>query len=200
MIRHGYLTGCGPMEFKFGGARFSFSFGFFAVVALYMLFDRTGIGVPAIAAVLLHEGGHILMMKLTGAKIDAMEFCPFGVRLQKRGMLGYGSEAAVYLGGVLTNALALLLALPWGGWNLFALSNLALIIFNLLPVGRLDGGQLLRLLLLRRLSPDHADLVRKWIGFLLLTPLFGAAFLLLPAGNYTLLFTAGYLALTLLRE
>lgn len=188
------------MEFKFGGARFSFSFGFFAVVALYMLFDRTGAGIPAVAAVALHEGGHILALRLTGAQIAAMEFCPFGVRLQKRGLLGYASEAAVYSGGVLANAAALLLALPWGGWSLFALANLALIVFNLLPVGRLDGGQLLHLLLLRRLSPDRADLVRKGIGFLLLTPLFGAAFLLLPGGNYTLLFTAGYLALTMLRE
>ncbi|MEM1483357.1 site-2 protease family protein [Oscillospiraceae bacterium PP1C4] len=187
------------MEFRLGGTYFSISFGFFAVLGLYMLFDREGAGLPAICAVALHEGGHILAMYLVGAQIVSMRFYPFGVRLEKRGILTYGKETAVYLGGVAANALCLLIAVPLYGWNQFAVVNAALILFNLLPVGRLDGGQLLRLLLCRMNSLSRAEALQKWIGFVVLTPLFAISFVLLPQGNYTLLFTAVYLAVTLLR-
>lgn len=187
------------MECRLGRTRLFFSFGFFAVLALYMLLDRTGVGLPAILAVVVHESGHILMMHLVGAQIESMRFCPFGVRLERRGLLGIRQETMIYLGGVLLNALAVVLWVPFYGWTLFALVNAALFCFNLLPVGRLDGGQLLRLALYRH-GAQYADSLRKWIGFFLLTPLFAAAFLLLPKGNLTLLATAVYLAITLLRD
>ena len=186
------------MAFRLFGTRFSFSFGFFAVLALYMLCDREGLGIPALAAVALHECGHILIMRLAGVAIPAMDFYPFGIRLEKRGMLPPGREAAVYLGGVAANALAAAATLALWGWNSFAACNAALIAFNLLPVGRLDGGALLRLSLGRR-PPRRAELIEKLIGFAILTPLFAAGFWLAARGNYTLLFTACYLALTLLR-
>ena len=42
------------MGFKFHGTRYFFTFGFFMVLALYMLFDRTGAGLPALCCVALH--------------------------------------------------------------------------------------------------------------------------------------------------
>ena len=47
------------MGFKFHGTRYFFTFGFFMVLALYMLFDRTGAGLLALCCVALHECGHI---------------------------------------------------------------------------------------------------------------------------------------------
>jgi Zn-dependent protease len=115
-------------------------------------------------------------MRLAGAQITAMRFYPYGVRLDKRGILSYGQEAVVYLGGVAANHLCILAVVPLFGWNLFAMTNAALILFNLLPVGRLDGGQLLRLLLCRTNSLSRAEFLQKCIGFLVLTPLFSHRF------------------------
>ena len=187
------------MEFRAGGTRVSFSFGFFAVLAVYILVDRQGVGLPALAAVVLHESGHIILMRLTGSRIPEMRFSPFGVRIERWGLLSDGREAAVYLGGVLSNLLTGGIIWLFCGWNLFTVVSLGLILFNLLPVGRLDGGQLLRLALGRSCPPDRADRLQKWIGFLVLTPLFAGGFFLAAQGNYTLLLTAGYLAVTLLR-
>ncbi len=199
LILHGSWMGWKAMEFRAGGTRVSFSFGFFAVLAVYMLVDREGIGLPALAAVVLHESGHIVLMRLTGYQIPEMRFSPFGVQIERWGLLPDGREAAVYLGGVLANLLTGGIAWLFCGWNLFTIVSLGLILFNLLPVGRLDGGQLLRLALGRGCSPEHADRLQKWIGFLVLTPLFAYGFYLAAQGNYTLLLTAGYLAVTLLR-
>ena len=187
------------MEFEWGGTRYSFTFGFFAVLALWLLCDRSGLGLPALGGVLVHEGGHILVMRLTGARILAMRFCAVGVRLEKRGLLSYGRETAVYLGGVAANLLAAGACVLLCGWNGFAAANLALCIFNLLPVGRLDGRVLLGLALCRAGKPEQAAFWQKLAGFAVLTPLFAAALLLLPRGNYTMLLTALYLAATLLR-
>ena len=40
------------MEFEWGGTRYSFTFGFFAVLALWLLCDRSGLGLPALGGVL----------------------------------------------------------------------------------------------------------------------------------------------------
>lgn len=188
------------MEIKLGGKRYIFTFGFFAVISVYMLLDRDGAGLLALAAVALHELGHVAVMRVAGAKIEAVRFCPFGVRLEKRGMLSYSAEAAVYLGGVAANLAALAVTLPLCGWNAFAYINAALAAFNLLPIGRLDGGVLLSLLLRRGCSLDTAEKVRMLIGFFVLAPIFAAGFWLLLRGNYTLIITAAYLAVTMVRS
>lgn len=188
------------MEFKVGGVRYFVSFGFFAVLALYMLFDRAGVGLPALAGVALHESGHIAALHLTGAEIAALRLYPFGVQLEKRGLLSYGREAAVYLGGVAANAVAILCFLPFTGWNLFCAVNAALALFNLLPVGRLDGGVLLELALCRCAGPVKARRISLAAGFCILAPLFAAGFWMALRGNYTLLLTAIYLSVALLRS
>ncbi len=128
------------MEFERGGTRYSFTFGFFTVLALWLLCDRSGLGLPALGGVLVHEGGHILVMRLTGARILAMRFCAVGVRLEKRGLLPYGREEAVYLGGVAANLLAAGVSVLLCGWNGFAAVNLALCVFNLRPAGWTAGS------------------------------------------------------------
>lgn len=189
------------MKFQLFGIRCTARFGFFLVVALYMALDESGMGLPALAAVLLHEMGHLWMLRFTGSKIPAVDFQPFGVRLLvQRGGVSVGQETLIYLGGILMNALCLLLWTPWRGWDGFALANGGLLIFNLLPVGRLDGGQLVRLALENRFPPHKAVLFHGLIGMGILLPLGVGGWLLLMQGNPTLLCTVVYLALTIWNE
>lgn len=186
------------MEFKLGGVRAYLSFGFFAVLAAYLLLDQAGRGGGMLAAVAVHEAGHLAAMGVWGGRVTALGLYPFGVRLEKRGLLPLGRECAVYGGGIAANLLAAALWGILGVQGQFWAANLALAAFNLLPVGRLDGGVLLRLALQRWL-PGQARRLELAVGFLLLAPLFAGGFLLLRRGNATLLATACYLAAALLR-
>lgn len=181
------------MEIKVGNIRCRFSFGFFALLAIYMLLDTEGLGFPVLFAVALHEGGHLAALYSCGGYLERVEFAPYGIRMEKRGMLSYRGEAIVYLGGVCANGAALLACLILGKWGNFAQVNLLLATFHLLPVGRLDGGALFRLALCRAGLGEQAPAISAGLALLLLLPLFCAAIWMAARGNYTLLLTAGYL-------
>lgn len=186
------------MEFRLGDLNTRFTFGFFTLLAVYFLLDQSGMGFPMLCGVAIHEAGHIAAMWRCGAKIQRMEFAFYGVRLEKRGLLSYRQEAAVYLGGVCANAITVLGCVLLGRTGFFAQVNLLLILFHLLPVGRLDGGALLRLAVSRAGYPEQAETVQLVVGILFLVPLFCAALWLCRGGNYTLFLTSCYLFAALL--
>jgi stage IV sporulation protein FB len=78
--------------------------------------------------------------------------------------------------------------------------NLAVAIFNAMPVGTLDGGQALRQILERFGSVEKAYVISRICSFLLLVPLFGGAIFLLWQGvaNLSLLLVCLYLAGTVI--
>lgn len=216
------------MEFKVGGVSVRFSFGFFLMIALSAIADSAGIALWVLTAVALHESGHLIAMRHCGAAVQSMEFSPFGIRLSRQGMISYRDETKIYLGGVKANMIAgfacvmLLLftdnqAFFHGAiWDLspflygprnmqevirvFLLVNLFLIVYNLLPIGRLDGGVLLRLAFIRAGCWEKASVLQRGVGLLLLSPLFCAALWLLPHKNFVLLLTSIYLAFSLLGD
>ena len=58
-------------------------FGFFLLLSLALLFDRSGLAVGCICAALLHELGHLLAMAVCGVPITAVYLCPLGVRIER---------------------------------------------------------------------------------------------------------------------
>lgn len=170
-----------------------FTFLFFAVLGVYMLLDTAGLGIPVLFAVAAHECGHLAMLYRCGGRLARIEFAPYGIRMEKRGMLSYAGESAVYFGGVLANALCVLGCLLFLQWGNFARVSLLLAVFHLLPIGRLDGGVLLRLALCRAGLGEKASAISTGLALVLLLPLFCAALYMARSGNYSLLFTAIYL-------
>lgn len=187
------------MDFSLNGVKISLSFWFFAVLGCYMIFDRTGTGIFVLCAVVIHECGHLLMLCLAGGRISRLILSPFGVRLEKEGALGISRELWIYAGGVLANVVSALICLLFGWHSVFLGASLSMIFFNLLPVSRLDGGVLLRLLLQKTAAPERIDLISRIVGGIVLVPLFALGFLLLRQGNVTLLLTAAYLSFFLLQ-
>lgn len=132
------------IELRFYGVRIRVCFGFLFINALMTLLSGN-IAVLALCACLLHELGHMAVMKLFGQKIYSITFYGAGVKISpKKGMmLTKWREAAVLCAGCGVNALLFMLF----GCSPFGLINLFLCVFNMLPAGGLDGGQLLKLFL-----------------------------------------------------
>ena len=114
---------------------------------------RVGLG---LAALLLHETGHLLTARGLGYRLRSLELWPFGAALS--GDVGAGSAAAlpVALSGPLCSLAA-------AGMSLLFLRPLV----NLLPAEPLDGGRALALLLSRTLGTRRAHRLTAWTGLLL---------------------------------
>lgn len=191
------------IEFSFKGVKVRFTFWFFAVVTVMLLIDKTGLSLMGLAACMLHELGHLLAFFLVGHTPKEISFEASGIRLVKTSsLLCYPKELLVLLAGSAANlvlSLAFYRLLPTPGGMLFAAVHLVLGLFNLLPVGALDGGRIVKLLLLLFCAPDRADKISRAISLLVVLPLAaGSLWLFFSSHNITLLITCAYLILLLL--
>ena len=174
------------------GGKINVSPAFLLLAAWLLYHDRQGIVFPALLACGLHEAGHVLVIRLVGGHIKQFNITVVGAELVLLHPLSYGRELLAAAAGPGMDLL--LAALIRGHWPLFTGLNLALTVFNLLPLGRLDGGRMLRCCLSMALGPEGADraaqlLDRGLAGLLLLLGLWAA----LLGGNPTLLLTALWL-------
>ncbi len=150
-----------------------------------------------IAALLLHEGGHLLAMKLFGYRDLALLFLPFlgALATAHKQDASLSQKFWISLAGPLPGLLLGLALLAFttqqqldsgwlieAGWILIGLN-----LFNLLPIYPLDGGQIADLLLFSR--HPYVGVGFKGLGVLLLG--------LLGLGQPMLLLFAGLIALSI---
>lgn len=137
-----------------------------AVVLLSLLFylNPRQICLPFVLAAACHEAGHLIVAKLLGGTVRRVQICAAGAVIYAS-FPTYGGEFLALLAGPLTNLLLGTLFLH--KWFDFALINLGLATFNLLPARSLDGGRLLFLLLLSLMLPDRADRAVQAVSALL---------------------------------
>ena len=190
--------------FKFSGIQVYLHFSWF-LVAAYELTQRTGIYssqvwdayeyVALFGIVLLHEFGHALACRQTGGTADQIVLWPLGgiafVNPPRRpGAMLWSIAAGPLVNVILLPILSVLLLLvrpDAGALEPTDLSllvghvwwiNLGLLIFNLLPVYPLDGGQILRSLLWFPLGEIRSLQIASVIGIIGAVALAGVAFLL----------------------
>ncbi|MBQ7380674.1 MAG: hypothetical protein IJW69_01170 [Clostridia bacterium] len=160
--------------------------------ALWVLTTPTRIPLLTLAAIAIHEAGHLiaaylLHMKPSGAIADTI-----GIRLLFREALpSYPKEIALCAAGPLANLLSLLVArlsgAPTGAF--FPSVSGALALLNLLPIEGFDGGRIAKSSLLLFLPPDRADRISDLFSFLFLFVLWCASvYLMMRAGNELSLF------------
>lgn len=130
---------------------FSVTPGFIVLLAAFVLVCEGGLLLCGLAAVGVHELGHMLALWAMGAGVERVRFTLFGgeilpahpLRLSPAGELcvlacGPLTNLVLAAGGALAGA-----ALPWG--YVLAGVSLSLALVNLLPVPGLDGGRMLAL-------------------------------------------------------
>ncbi len=129
-----------------------------------------------IAALILHEGGHLLAMKLCGYRDASLLFLPFlgAVATARKDDATLTQRFCVALAGPLPGLiLGVLLAIifkdvsysTWikqASWILICLN-----LFNLLPIYPLDGGQIIDILLFSRFP--YSDVVFKTFGAVIIS-------------------------------
>lgn len=143
------------MRFKFLGTEIYISFLFCAVLCFMLIVDRTGLIVPTLFAVFIHESGHLLAMWAADCQPHAVRIIPTSVQIIRGFSKKKYGEAAITLCGPLAN-LVMFGALICNYFIfkseqslMFSLLNLVIAVFNLLPVSGLDGGTLLCLAIAR---------------------------------------------------
>ena len=140
-------------EWVIRGIRFRLCFSFPAVISLTCLLGSDSVKMLImLACCCLHETGHIAAMLMCGCKPEGITFYGGGIRLVPcKRMNGFSQEAFILSAGCAVNfMLAFLSCVICKKLTFFAQVNLLLGGFNLLPVGYLDGGRLIDLLLAGR--------------------------------------------------
>jgi len=149
-------------------------FGFLsAFLLLILLFIKGQTAWGALCAALLHEFGHWIFGKSCGIGLKEFQINLLGARLMSdRKIYSYRAELILCVGGPIVNlttfCLLSLCSLSNPLLCCFRDANLALGLWNLLPIQSLDGGRILENLLCLCLSPHVVSHILRCLSFLTL--------------------------------
>lgn len=175
--------------------------GFLLLLAWLNYLDRSFLVPMGLTACGVHELGHIFLIRQLGGSIRGIRLTAVGAELVLDRPLGYWQEGLSALAGPGANLLLALLCCNVQGGLTFAGLNLVLALFNLLPIGRLDGGRALHCTLALLTGPEAADRVGDWLDCLCTSGAAAAGLVLaLFWGNITLLLVAFWLLALFLRR
>lgn len=143
------------MKIKLFGTEIYISFLFCAVLCFMLVIDRTGLIVPTLFAVFIHESGHLLAMWAADCQPKAIRLIPTSVQIVRSFSAKKYGEAAIAFCGPAANLV--MFSVLFSNYSIFSseqsfkfsILNLVIAMFNLLPVSGLDGGTLLTILLSR---------------------------------------------------
>lgn len=146
------------MSFKIKGFGVNLKPSFFVMCLCLVLLGRGRLLCVTVFSVTLHEMAHILSAALCGIRAEGITVTPIGQRAEINGMEGI----SLFRRLVITAAGPLANLVLW----LFTGSeiNLALFIFNLLPVYPLDGGRLLHYILGCYIGVLRANRVQSYLS------------------------------------
>ncbi len=155
------------MKFKFLGTQIYISFLFVAVVSLMLATDKTGLALPTLLAVTMHEAGHLFAMWLLESTPKSIRLIPASVQITRSICTKYKNDILIALAGPAVNfALSLTLYINHLAFKnetvlYYSLINLIVGVFNLLPVTGLDGGTVLFSIIAKKWDINKAMLTLR---------------------------------------
>ncbi len=150
---------------------------------------------PAVVAVLVHELGHLFMMSLLGVRFLSGRSSFWGIKIKADyTKSSYAKELLVSAFGIFANFLCTYVFFVCGA-NEYAYASLAYGIFNLLPAHFLDGGDIVRTVMLMSKADERAVYSISRILSIGVTVILwiAAVYFAVRIGNITLLITVFYM-------
>ncbi len=163
------------MRLKLFGTEIYVSFLFTAVIALMLATDKTGLALPTLFAVFVHEIGHLCAMWLLKSNPKSIRLIPASVQITRSICTDYKNDIIIALSGPIINLLFFAtLYINYIAFKnevslYYALINLIICIFNLMPVTGLDGGTVLFSLIAKKWDINRARLTLNLITLIMAT-------------------------------
>ena len=182
------------VELKLKRTLLRLDFSFFAVIALYLMLDESGFGLAALAACAMHETAHFIAMTVFGVRIEQLTLYGAGIRITSSEIeyVKPFHKSIILSAGCITNFAAAFAFWMIGEYSASAV-NLFTGIFNLLPIGELDGARLLKMAVLHCCNAEKVDNVMKSASIVALV-ICAAALIAAGGGvSFTLISTALYI-------
>ncbi|MBS5737139.1 MAG: hypothetical protein KHW62_03875 [Clostridiales bacterium] len=173
---------------------------------LFYIFDEGENLVYIFLAATFHESAHIFFYYIFKAKIDSVRILPYGISASFRSTvkLSYKKETVALFAGPCFNLIVAVFCLIINsflfvdGLETFFLYNAAYFMMNIIPIFPLDGGRILRNLLLQRFSSDFALKISGVSSAFFLALLFVISVWVFTesGGNFSLILISLYLIIT----
>ncbi|MCL1789157.1 MAG: site-2 protease family protein [Oscillospiraceae bacterium] len=165
------------------GIEIGVDFTFFAVITMFLTLDTTGFALMSLFVCAIHECGHLIAMLIGGHKPNSIFFKGGGIRLSNSG----ADSVFILIAGSAVNLglfFALYFTLPKTDIYpvMFAVLNLVIGVFNLLPVGCLDGKRILETFLPNR--------ILRAVEIFFLAAIIFAVSVAIPSGGVNFTFAA----------
>lgn len=193
------------MKFKIFGTEIQITFLFMAFITLLLAVDKSGYAIPMLFAVTAHEAAHLVTMCLLGCNPKAIMLIPASVRIVRDISYKTKNEVLISISGPLINlfffALFYIVFILFKNENIltFAIINLIIGVFNLLPVNALDGGVVLKKILMLIFKENKANIILNIITVLIGIVIFVlGVFLVLNSRNFSLIIISLYLLISVL--
>lgn len=179
------------LEFKIYKTKVRLCFSFFLVLALFAFQSSRTFGLAAIAACGIHEFSHLFVMLLFGISPEIITFYGAGIQINstQTDNANTWNRILILSAGCTANFIA---AAAFGvyGNAVASVINLLTGVFNLLPIGELDGAALLKMLFIRICRPEHVDNALVVSG-VISAAIYAAAVTLMGSGASFVLVTTG---------
>lgn len=153
------------INFKIFDINFAVSVGFTGIICLMLYVDKVGLMFPITLAVFLHETGHLIALFVFKAKPQRIELKAGAIAIMGNFALTFGEQLVMLTAGSGFNLLIFVtLYCFYSFYKTAYLLNFSLVmlvigILNFLPILGLDGGEILRLLLLKFLKVKVANTI-----------------------------------------
>ena len=172
--------------------------GFILLLAAVTLLSGFRLTLVILTAAGVHELGHLAAIWLCGGRVEGVHLGACGAEIVLSGRFSYLRDALIALSGPLTGGLCVFFAAALGSlWPCAFLRELCAVsalytVFNLFPLGSMDGGRALYALSAHVFGPDTAGricLISNILSALALLAA-GTAVLFVTRGNFSALICA----------
>ncbi len=198
------------MRFKLSDIAISISYPSIALICLCIFtMNNMYLLLFSLVASIIHEAGHIVYICKYKGKPESINIKLGEIAINcNNKSVTYFQEILIVAAGVIANLTScFLFMLLYSLFNSeicfdFAVCNLVIGVFNLLPVKTFDGGQLLELILIQRFSLATTEKLINVLTVITVIPVTTAGFSLLLSSehNYSILFIAIYLIFLILSK